>query len=595
MRTASLALSLSLLCAAAARAEISAEASISSTQVGTGEPFQVNVQVVADQKIDNLPWPQLEGLDKFSVTKNSSTSTSASTTIINGRVSQRNLFVTSFVYSLTAKAAGNYVVGPIRYVYKDYEKNLGSANVTVVKQEAALTAVPSITKKQAYLGEQVLYDLRITHTPDVQNIESPQQAIQKNIGEKCWLQFLDKSVPGREVHNNGQTLRVYDIRVALFPLLNGKLDLGGAGIDYQQVSRVRRRRTGSVFDMFDDDFFGGANAVQMTAVASPVSMEVLPLPPGAPAGFTGSVGEYSLTAVADKTTVPAGDAVTLTVSIRGDGLPKSVTQPKLPDLGDFEVFDPEVSTVSAPQGATLVTTKIFKYIIVPRRKGAFTVGAVAFPYFDPRRKEYVEAKAPSIDLTVTEGKEIASGAPARSVASQREIADIGSDIRHIKVGLAPLQNENDFLYKRGWFWALFPVSPAALALLAALRRRRRKLEGDATLKRKTQASAHLRRRLKEASEALKQKNPREFYKALSQAIVGFASDKTNVEFRGLTLDDAKARLRERGVSEEASAEYEKLLQQCDFGQFAGGVRDEKAWKEALGEAENLLRRLEKEL
>jgi hypothetical protein len=581
------------LCAAAVRAEISAKANITATEVGTGEPFQINVQVVTDDKAGNLPWPEVQGLEKFSVTKNSSTSQSSSTTIINGRVSQRNLYITTFTYSLTAKTPGNFVVGPIRYAYKEYEQVLGSANVTVSKQEAALTAVPSINKREAYLGEQVLYNFRVTHTAAVQNVESPQQAIQKNIGEKCWLQFLDKSVPGKEIKSNGQMVRVYDIRVALFPLLNGKLDLGGASIDYQQASQARRRRTGSVFDMFDDDFFGGANAVQMTATASPVSMEVLPLPPGAPQGFTGSVGEYSLTAAADKTTVASGDAITLTVTIRGDGLPKSVTSPKLPDLGDFEVFDPEIATASAPQGATLMTTKTFKYVIVPRRKGEFTLGPVAFPYFDPRKKAYVEAKSAPIAVSVTEGKEIVSS-PARGAPSQREIADIGSDIRHIKTDMAVLTNENDFLYKHGWFWMLFPPTPAALALLLVLRRRSQRLESDATLKRKTQASAHLRKRLKEASEALKQKNSREFYKALSQAVVGFASDKLNVEFRGLTMDEAKAKLRGAGLSEPAVEEYEKVLQQCDFGQFAGGVRDEKAWKEALGEAEDLLRRLEKE-
>ena len=55
------------------------------------------------------------------------------------------------------------------------------------------------------------------------------------------------------------------------------------------------------------------------------------------------------------------------------------------------------------------------------------------------------------------------------------------------------------------------------------------------------------------------------------------------------------RLRERGLGEAIVLEYEKVLQQCDFGQFAGGVKDEKSWKEALAGAEDLLKRMEKEL
>ena len=55
------------------KAEVSAEASLSSSQVGTGEPFQLTVQVTSDERSDQLPWPEVEGLDKFAVTKSSGT------------------------------------------------------------------------------------------------------------------------------------------------------------------------------------------------------------------------------------------------------------------------------------------------------------------------------------------------------------------------------------------------------------------------------------------------------------------------------------------------------------------------------------------
>jgi hypothetical protein len=283
----------------------------------------------------------------------------------------------------------------------------------------------------------------------------------------------------------------------------------------------------------------------------------------------------------------------MTVTIRGDGEPKTITKPKLPAMDQFEVYDPEVTTATAVQGATLITTKTFKYVMVPHRKGEYNLDPVSFSYFDPQKRAYAEAKSQPITINVTQGKEIASS--GSRMMSQREIADIGSDIRHIKAGSAALRSEDDFLYKHAWYWALFSPTPVAFALMLLVRTRSRKLAGDATLKRKTQAGAQLKRRLKEANEALKQKNAKEFYKALSQAVVGFASDKLNVEFRGLTLDDAKTRLLARGVSAASVAEYEKVLQMCDFGQFGGGSRDEKGWKESLDSAENLLRMLDREL
>ena len=576
-----------------ANADVSAEASLSSSQVGSGEPFQLSVQVTSDEKPDNLPWPQVEGLEKFTVTKNAGQSHSTQTTIINGKISNRSLYIVNYTYTLTAQKPGVYTLGPIKYAYKAYERNLGSANVTVVKQEAGLTSQPSLSKRAAYVGEQILYNLRIVPSPGVQQINLPQD-LQKLIGEKFWFQRLDKNVEGKVVQINGQGVKVFDVRIVLFPLLAGKAELSGIPVEYQQASRAQGRRSGSVFDMFDDQFFGGAGGVvQMTAMASPISMQVEQLPTGAPADFTGAVGEYGLSAAIDKTTLPSGDALTMTVTIHGDGEPKTITKPTLPDLGQFEVFDPEVATATSVQGSTLITTKTFKYVMVPHRRGDYTLGPVAFSYFDPARKEYAEAKSQPITINVTQGKEIA--ASANRVMSQREIADIGSDIRHIKNGSAPLRSENDFLYKHPWFWLLFAPSPVAFAMLLLVRTRSQKLASDATLKRKTLAGAQLKRRLKEANEALKQRNSKEFYKALSAAVVGFASDKLNVEFRGLTLEDAQAQLRKRGITDASVSEYEKVLHICDFGQFGGGTRDEKAWKESLDATENLLRMLDREL
>ncbi|MBW8889723.1 MAG: protein BatD [Fibrobacteres bacterium] len=587
-----LALCLTLLAAGAARAEIAAQASLTASQVGTGEPFQLIVQVTSDEKPADLPWPQVEGLQNFTVAKNMANSQSSQTTIVNGRVSSKNLYIVNFTYTLTAHKPGAFQLGPIKYAYKDYERNMGSAQVTVAKQEPGLTSTPTLSKRKAYVGEQVFYNLRLVAGAGVQQINLVQD-LQKLIGEKFWFQRLDKQVEGKTMKINGENARVYDMRIVLFPLLAGKADLAGIPIEYTQASRTQRRRQGSVFDMFDDEFFGnGGSAVNMSAMASPIDMEVLPLPAGAPDGFTGSVGIYSLSATVDKTSVAAGDAVTLTVTVKGDGEPKTITKPKLPDLGQFEVFEPEVATNSAPQGNTLITVKTFKYVMVPHRRGDYDLGAIAFPYFDPERKEYVEAKSQPIRIAVTAGKE-SEYTPAR-VMSQREIADIGSDIRHIKTS-GELKSQDDFVYRRAWYWLLFPPTPVAFAMLLLVRTRSRRLAADATFKRKTLAGPQLKRRLREAEDSLKQRDARGFYRALSQAVVGFASDKTNVEFRGLTVEDAQARLKANGAGEAAATEYAKVLQACDFGQFGGGERDEKAWKAALAAAENLLRILDREL
>ena len=268
-----------LLLAGMASAEMSAEASITATQVGTGEPFRITVQVISDEKVDDLPWPVIDNLSPFQVAKEVGTSRSSQTQIVNGKVSQRTLFVTQFTYTLTAKNPGTYTLGPIRYSYKTFDKLLGSAGITVSKQEPGLTTEATVSKRDAYVGEQVLYNLRIVHGPGVQQINLVED-LQKLIGEKFWFQRLDKNVEAKTVKINGQNARVFDVRIVLFPLLSGEMELSGIPVQYQQISRNQRRRSGSVFDMFEDEFFGGGSVVNMSAMASPVSIQVSPLPGG---------------------------------------------------------------------------------------------------------------------------------------------------------------------------------------------------------------------------------------------------------------------------------------------------------------------------
>ena len=77
--------------------------------------------------------------------------------------------------------------------------------------------------------------------------------------------------------------------------------------------------------------------------------------------------------------------------------------------------------------------------------------------------------------------------------------------------------------------------------------------------------------------------------------IGFASDRLNVEFLGMTLPESRETLVKRGAGNGTAAEFEKLLERCAFAQFGGLRRSEDEMRADLEAVEKLLDRLDKEL
>src|SRR5205823_3063295 len=103
---------------------------------------------------------------------------------------------------------------------------------------------------------------------------------------------------------------------ALFPLAAGKLTVTPMEA---QVSQA--------------DFFG--RAVNPRRLKSdPLTIEAIPPPrEGQPAEFrAGNVGRFTLDVTVDRAAVAIGDAVTLTVTVRGVGNLRNVVLPTLPAL-----------------------------------------------------------------------------------------------------------------------------------------------------------------------------------------------------------------------------------------------------------------------
>jgi len=118
-------------------------------------------------------------------------------------------------------------------------------------------------------------------------------------------------------------------------------------------------------------------------------------------------------------------------------------------------------------------------------------------------------------------------------------------------------------------------------------RRRRKRGSDAALMRKGKANKMLKARFANARAALEKGDAKALYAALENGLIDYLSDKTNLEFKGMTRPQMKEELSKLGVSAETIAAIDSWLEKCAFARFAPVNPSAEEQKKMLEDVEKL--------
>ena len=314
-------------------------------------------------------------------------------------------------------------------------------------------------------------------------------------------------------------------------------------------------------------------SVEVETQTPTINITVKPLPTeGKPANFSGMVGNYSFNADFDRTELKVGEAMTLTINIKGDGLPGSITDPKLPDFGEFRSVPPENELNKKIVGNKVITTKNIRVFLYPKKKGEFTIPEITYSWFNPSKKSYETAKAGPWNVKVEKGDAAAEAifqapvAQGPAAVQKQEIESLGSDIRFI-------HKVNDYSdttapYKSILYWVIFAAAIPFYLIVTFAVRSRRKHNSDAALVRKGKADKMLKVRFANAREALKKGDTKALYAALENGLIDYLSDKTNLEFKGMTRPQMKDELAKLGIKDETIAAIDSWLEKCAFARFA---------------------------
>ncbi|MCK5843929.1 MAG: BatD family protein, partial [Victivallales bacterium] len=296
--------------------------------------------------------------------------------------------------------------------------------------------------KDVYVGQEVPFEVRVYSLQGLRMSCAWPQVDAENIVMKDYSSVNPDSSyfmrpASRTVKLKGQLYSVRLFRGALRPISPGYL--AGEVIVPCVIKVQSSRRKSRSGDPFDDLFNGGMfdsgyRNIQYKLVAKFDDRRVLPLPPpSADAHFLGLVGDWDLTYSLSTKLLKAGEPVTLSVSIIGDGTLDSLLAPEVKIRG-FRVYPPEVK--KEPFFMNNRGKATVRYAIIPQREGDISLD-LAFSTFQPSTGKYVKRNF------TRAFKVAANDTPSTSVVDDTSgnSGDLTDNVAHL-----PKKNSNGILY-----------------------------------------------------------------------------------------------------------------------------------------------------
>ncbi|MCL6523631.1 MAG: BatD family protein [Thermoflavifilum sp.] len=387
---------------------------------------------------------------------------------------------------------------------------------------------------------------------------------------------------------NGKRFKVFTIRkTILFPLQTGNLQLDPVEIDNQVrlyfLPKTSQRKKHSDpleqffkdpfgFNPFDDPFFddpfGGSSGITYRDIdyhlkSNPITIHVKPLPKAAKSdGFTGAVGNYTITATVDKSTLSTDDAGTLTLTIKGAGNLQMIGAPEVHFPQTFDVYDPKIEDHFSKNSIPFSGTRSFEYVFMPHSAGDYTIPAIQFAYFDPQTQSYHQLETQPIALHITQGKASAS----TPVDFSHQL--LPDQLSPIHPGPTLWVSQQFTLWHRWWYWVLLVLPFIGVWVWWQQQRRLAWAQTHEVQWKSQQANKIARKRLERAEQLLQQQQEKAFYEETSQALWGYLSHKLNIPFASLNRDNLRQALTEKSVQPEWIDQLFHLLDHCEQALYA---------------------------
>ncbi len=445
----------------------SVTAEVDRSSVTTDDVITLSIMVEGGNQASQPQLPLLDGLVVLG------TSSVSQVSITNGKMVANFLFE----YRLAATRTGKITIEPISIGVDGVEHLTGPIEIDVSPGTGSL-AVPTpapdfdfgsgggsasltgqdhfleagVDDPAPYLGQQVTYFRKYYRAHEGVGVP---RLIRRSYDPPTFNGFwhLDLSDEGRyETSAAGRRYEVLEERTVLFPSLVGELTIDPAAM---RVSE-------------------GLGRSQQVLVTEPVTVNVRPLPQGAPAGFDGAVGDYSMEASVDSDRLSGGEPATLTITIRGAGNIDALPGPNVPASSDWRIFSQGSDSSSQVFRGVLRGSKAFEFLLLPNNDGALQIPSFEYVYFDPDTETYVTLSTDPIRVEIEPGSVDRAAVDRALVNAEGEQApDVApaAERWNLRPLDGPISRQGRGFAGTAWYLALFALPALLILAIETVRRR----------------------------------------------------------------------------------------------------------------------------
>ena len=476
---------------------------------------------------------------------------------------------TTVIYRTTVTNTGTFIIPAFELMAYGKPVKVPAATLSVVPVSETNEHEPprlllELPEGDCYVGQMLRLPLILPVPPNGRVLGLNQPHIK---GEFIFSEQFPMGMRQETMQRNGKSFSAFVQEVMITPLREGPQELVGQAHSY--VMRPNPIQT---------------NVIQSATLlidSEPVTLTVKPLPAaGVLPGFTGAVGNFQIEPPKlSANEVRAGEPLTLTLTIRGDGNIGRLVPPPAPPSRDWQAFAPEPDATPAAmiQQRGFVN---FKYTLIPLSGQIKATPAIPFSYFDPAKKAYVDLTIPAVPIQViaTPADTLAQKQAAESAAPNPDLDDPANHEKEpVLSGLAAtpgaMPGSLQPLQQRGWFLALQILPVIALGGLWAWDRRRRYLWQHPEVVLKRRARRGLRRQLRLARRAATARDAAGFVTGAANALREACAPHTAATPGALVCADVLQELPAAARQGSTGENIRRLFAAADALRFGGPVRD----------------------